>query len=331
MKARKFILKLSLAAVILWFVWDKFDFGQLRMVLTNPALLAVIPACWLANQALTMLRLHSILQALGRPTRLSDVVQANMSSALIGSLIPGVIGTDVVKFFYLKKHDPEIPHVQLGLILVIDRMLGLLAVVAWCSFFSLLIIVNDDAAALDGSTKLYLYLPFALLIVSGVGLSIIDVIMRFLSRFNLPSIASDSVRTYRQLIQSYNRKSLALLITYNLSAVFVLLAGLVFIGGKLQIQQHGEAMATLQFFLIPLVLIASMLPLTPMGMGVAQVTMASAYNQFGLDSSVGVSISTLSQLGLLVVSVLFGGSFFLWGRDVKISHCNPDSPIKKVS
>ena len=84
--------------------------------------------------------------------------------------------------------------------------------------------------------------------------------------------------------------------------------------GEIQLQQTGVAMATQQFFLIPLSLIASMLPITPMGIGVSQVTMAVAYKMYGLDPSVGVTLSTLSQMGLLIVSVVIGGAFFIVGK-----------------
>ena len=313
MKALKFLLKPVAAAVILWLVWDKFDFGQLRLVLTNRAFLAVIPLCWTLNQVLTTLRLHSVLRALGRPAHLGDVVQANLSSLFVGNMMPGVIGADVVKFFYLKKHDPAMSNVQLTAVLSIDRILGLVAVLFWCSFFSLFI--HHDAQTKNvATTRLLTYLPIAVLSLSLVGLGMLDFILKLVVRFKLPVVIRDLVGTHRHLVQTYNRKSFVLVMVYNLLAVFVLLAGLVFVGGKLQSQQHGEAMVTLQFFLIPLVLIASMLPLTPLGLGVAQVTMASAYGLFGLNPSVGVSISTLSQLGLLTVSVLVGGSFFLLGK-----------------
>jgi uncharacterized membrane protein YbhN (UPF0104 family) len=85
-------------------------------------------------------------------------------------------------------------------------------------------------------------------------------------------------------------------------------------GGQLQLHEGGEPMFALQFFLIPLVLISSMLPLTPMGIGVAQISMAGAYELFGLSSSVGVSVSTLSQLGLLMVSLIVGGICFLLSK-----------------
>ena len=56
-----------------------------------------------------------------------------------------------------------------------------------------------------------------------------------------------------------------------------------------------------------------MLPIAHLGIGVSQLTLAVAYEVFGLDSTLGVSVSTFSQLGLLV-SIVVGSTFFLLGR-----------------
>lgn len=313
MRGLKYSLKLAIAIAILWLVWDKFDSAQFRFVLTNPLLLVIIPLSWILNQLLTTLRLYSVLQALERPTQLHDVIQANMSSLFVGNLMPGVIGTDVVKFFYIKRHDPAISNTELGLVLALDRILGLVAVLFWCVFFSLFI--DRDALGQNPQvTQLLSYIPIALLFLIVASFAMLDYIMVFLSRFQLPITFQNLVKTYRHLMKCRSKRSLIIVMAYNLLAVFVLLAGLVFVGGQLNVEQGYQSMIALQFFLIPLVLVASMLPLTPMGIGVAQITMASAYGLFGLDSSVGVSISSLSQLGLLSISILIGGIIFLLGK-----------------
>jgi uncharacterized protein (TIRG00374 family) len=236
-----------------------------------------------------------------------------MSSLFIGNVIPGIIGADAIKFFYIKKHDPAMTNTQLALVLTLDRIIGLIAVLFWCSIFSFYIGVDMGVKGLR-VTQILAYLPIIILLLILLCLAMLNFIMAFVSRFQIPEVLRNFVDTYEHLVQSRNTRSLVFIIVYSLLAVFVLLAGLVFVGGWLHLQQSGEAMYTMQFFLIPLVLIASMLPLTPMGVGVAQITMSGAYGLFGLDPSVGVSISTLSQLSLLSVSIVIGGTIFLLGK-----------------
>jgi uncharacterized protein (TIRG00374 family) len=306
----KTLLKLLITGSILYFIWDKFDFSQLQHVFKNPLLLVIVPVCWLLNQLLTTMRLHTFFLALGRPTKFFDVLHANMSSLFVGNLLPGVVGADVVKYFYLKRHDPSIFRSQLALILVLDRIMGLMSVLFWCSFFSVFILFGITTSP----PALLIYLPSILLIILIVGLFTVKLIAPYASRLKLPLLVIGLIDTYHQILKLKNSRELTLMMFYNLLAVFILLAGLVFIGGQLQLQQNEESMYILQFFLIPLVLIAAMIPLTPMGIGIAQVTMASAYSLFGLDESIGVTVSTLSQLGLLTISVLVGGGFFLKGK-----------------
>lgn len=314
MTVLKFLIKLAIAAAIIWLVWDKVDFLQMKFILANPVLITLIPICWLLNQILTTLRLHTVLHALGRATKLNDVFRANMCSLFIGNLMPGVIGADAVKFFYLKRHDPSILNAQLVLVLALDRVLGLVAVLFWCSVFSFFI-NTDGWGQSSGVSTLFIYVPAAIFVLIILGFLTLSLVIGYISRFKLPIFIFNFFDTYRYLVERRNNRSLAIVMGYNLMAVFVVLAGLVLVGGQLQLQQSGEEMIALQFFLIPLVLIAAMLPLTPLGLGVAQITMAGAYGLFGLEASVGVSISTLSQLGLLSVSILVGGVFFLLSKN----------------
>ncbi len=313
-------LKIVVAAIIIYLAWDKFNFEQINFVLTNPLLFLIIPLCWILNQILTTLRLHTILRILKRPTRLSDTLRANLSSLFVGNLIPGVVGADVVKFFNLRKHDPLIKKSQLALILTIDRILGLISVLFWCSFFSFFI-----ARKSSDSTMLLTYLPIAILLSVFIAVIVLNLFATFLLRFRIPAIIRDLIETCKILVQGGEKKLLFLMMFYNLLAVLVLLTGLVIVGGKLQLQQSGESMIALQFFLIPLVLVAAMLPITPMGVGVAQITMAGAYSLFGLDSAVGVSVSTLSQIALLGVSIFIGGASFFLDTNFKF-----DKKSKKI-
>ncbi|MES2823699.1 MAG: lysylphosphatidylglycerol synthase transmembrane domain-containing protein [Pseudomonadota bacterium] len=312
MKYLKLLLKLSITCVVLWFVWSHVNLSQIQSILTNPWLLSVIPICWIINQLFTSLRLYSIVKALGRPVHLFDVIQANLGSLFIANLMPGVVGGDVIKYFYLKKNDPSISKVQLVLILMLDRILGLFAVLFWCSIFSFFIDVKAVHSQLS-YLNLLTYMPFVMFIFVLCFFLLFNTFMKFFSKYNFPPMIRNLIEVYEHFVKSANWRSLLLVMSYNFFAVFILLLGLVLVGGYLEYQQIGAPMICFQFFLIPLVLIAAMLPITPMGIGVAQITMAAAYELYGLTPSVGVSVSTLSQLGLLFVSVFVGGVFFLLG------------------
>lgn len=304
-------LKVLVALAILWLIRDKFDLQQFISVVNNPLLLLIVPLCWGMNQFFTTMRLHTMLKALDRSAQLSDIFRANFSSLFMGNLMPGVMGADVIKFFYIKKHDINISNTQLVLILSLDRFFGLLAILFWCSVFSFII---DTSTYTDKLTILLIHLPIILLGAFVASFFAINILLKYMRRFTLPTVIQDLVATFMLLISTKQKKLLVMIMVYNLLAVFVVLAGLVVVGSFLHERQTGQAMMSMQLFLIPLSLIVSMLPLTPMGIGVVQVTMGGAYALFGLDPSVGVSVSTSSQIGMFIVSILIGGPFFLSGK-----------------
>lgn len=314
MRSLILLLKLVVSGSIVWLVWDKFDFSQIQHIFSNPLLLVTIPVCWALNQLLTTLRLHSILKALGRPTQLADVAHANLSSLFVGNLMPGIIGADIIKFFYIKKHDSGMSNTQLAVVLAVDRVLGLIAVLFWCSFFSFFIDINVFDHQKERSLNLLSYLPTILLIGILLALATSKFFIRFFARLPLPELIKKFITTYWNLLTSHKKGTLALVMIYNLSAVLVLLTGLAFIGGQIQAEQNEQITLAFHLFLIPLSIVATMLPITPMGIGVAQITMAGAYELFGLNPAIGVSISTLSQLSLLGISVLVGGPVFLFRK-----------------
>lgn len=304
--------KLALAAAVLWLVWDKFDADQFRLVLGDPWLALVIPVAWLLNQVLTTLRLHALLRALQRPVSAGGVFRAAMASLFVGNLMPGVIGADVVKFFYLHKSDPGMSRGELAIVVGFDRVLGLFAVVFWCALFGAWVAVFQRDLVPDRLLLLQ-YMPAALLVAMVAGLLLLDTLVRLAGRLPLPGMVRQMNAAYARFRSGGSPRAVAAVLAYNLAAVFVLLSGLVIVGARLLANESGAGLVALQYFLVPLVLIAAMLPLTPMGIGVAQIGMAGAYALYGLEASVGVAISSLSQLGLLLVSLAVGGLMFLLG------------------
>lgn len=304
-----FLAKIVVAATILWFIWDEFDGSQFAYVLERPALALLLPVTWLINQLLVTLRLTLILHTLERSVTYGDVLRANMSALFFGNVLPGTVTIDIIKYFYIKQHDPDIPATWLIMVFLLDRAIGLFCILFWCSGFGILL------AATQGVSEIpYWYVP-GLLLITGVvgglvGLGLKDLVKRY-------SWSQRLVPLIDMLDLMFNRRKiirLSAVVLSSLAAVFVLLGGSVMLGAILHFELTGNAAVLEQFFLVPLSLVASMIPIAPLGVGVSQFTLSVAYEALGLVSSVGVSVSTWSQLGALVISVIFGGYFFVAGR-----------------
>lgn len=308
-QALAFLAKLAIAATILFFIWDEFDGSQFAYVLERPALALLLPVTWLVNQLLVTLRLTLILHTLERSVTYGDVLRANMSALFFGNVLPGTVTIDIIKYFYIKQHDPDIPATWLIMVFLLDRAIGLFCILFWCSCFGILL------AASQGMREIpYWYVP-GLMLVAGImgalaGLVLKDLVKRYRwSQKFVPLIDMLDLMFNRQKITQ-----LAAVVLSSLAAVFVLLGGSVILGATLHSEITGDSAILEQFFLVPLSLVASMIPIAPLGVGVSQFTLSVAYEALGLVSTVGVSVSTWSQLGALVISVIFGGYFFVAGR-----------------
>ena len=87
----------------------------------------------------------------------------------------------------------------------------------------------------------------------------------------------------------------------------------------------------LTMFIFPALTIVSALPITPLGLGVGQLAVGSAFKIFGLPSEIGVAVATLSQLTLGIVSLLFGGALFWLNRSKTVDASALEEPEEKAA
>lgn len=303
------ILKFLLAILIIWLMRDKFNLSQFYTIISNPSLFLIALISWGLNQFLVSIRLNNIMQALGIASNFKSILNANMSSLFAGNLLPGVIGSDLIKYFYLKKKEKNLSD-QLVLALTIDRVLGLFTIVLYSLFFSVFLLIDMASSKINLGILWLVSAPWLICIFS--------ILLFFLTKIFIKAYKPSSNKFYSFknaldfAVSKGSRKFLLLAIINSFFAVFSLMAGLAWIGGELHAFSTGNQMFFLQLLLIPLVLISAILPFTPMGVGIAQFTMASAYSLCGLDESVGVTVSSISQLSLLLLSLVIGGYFFIF-------------------
>jgi len=302
-------IKLIFLALISYFIWDKVDLGQIKKFLSVPYIFMAIVGGWILNILLTIFRLNCLLKLVGRRVQIWGLIESVMSSIFVGSLVPGIIGTDGAKFYFIKKLDPTIEMRQLALVLIVDRLLGLMALLFWCSL-SGLILIFFFKESYGKKIFILIYLPLCAMLILLFSIRLFSFLIKKFPHFNsrnyVVKLIADGSEIFNQCISIKFFEGMF----FNLMAVLILLLALVYMGVSLTLNPSIQDGAV-QFFLIPLVLFSAMIPLTPFGIGVAQVTMASAYALFGLSESTGIAVSTASQIGLLFVTLLFGGVFFM--------------------
>lgn len=306
MKTALLLLRVAAAALVIWWISDLFDREQFGIVITNPVMLIIPTACWQGNQILTSIRTHFLLRRIGYFTQYFNILRAHMSSLFLGSVLPGVIGVDIVKGVYLIGYDKTFSKTRIASVLLVDRLFGVGAIITWSAIFALL------ADSADNSTHTAVILvPAALLAIGLVGYGA----MRFaVSRATLngwPSVLVSVWSVFGDITDFRDWRYAAIVLATNFGAVLLLLIGVASVGASIYTELTGDAHFFLQLFLMSFTLLVTAVPITPFGVGIGQITAGGLYGLYGLDPSVGVTVSTVQQISLLLISVTVGGPFLV--------------------
>jgi uncharacterized membrane protein YbhN (UPF0104 family) len=235
-----------------------------------------------------------LLSALGASVSLRQVTAANMSGLFYSSVIPSALSGDVARAARLYQNAPQ--HAAITLSLVIDRLLGLL---------------NISVFLVIGSVVYSEYLPFSLNrplqvlvlfgIVAIVGLAAIVVVSKYFPEWLEP---------YIKALRVFRTHPLALVIGSLLTLVIHLL-----IAGMLWLLVHpfwDSPQILYCLFMIELLTVAEMLPISVAGLGVREGLYVLMLEPFGIATSEAIGIA-LAQFAITVIIALVGGGFECWG------------------
>jgi glycosyltransferase 2 family protein len=121
-------LKFGIAGGLLWWMiyTDKVDFGQLRIYLDQPKILALYTGIWFINVILIQsARWKSLLWGLDIRVSWFRILQLQTVGIFFNTAIPGAVGGDVVKAVYIVR-DQQLEHrTPAAMSILMDRITGL--------------------------------------------------------------------------------------------------------------------------------------------------------------------------------------------------------------
>ena len=133
MRSKKYLITLLKAAVAVLLVWYLLKSGRLSKEsverLFNPGafpFLLLGAFAFLLSQALASLRIVFLLRIIGIRLGLFQAFKLTMVGNFFNMVIPGMVGGDIVKGYYLVKSEEKQKGRSSGIV-VVDRVLGLLA------------------------------------------------------------------------------------------------------------------------------------------------------------------------------------------------------------
>jgi glycosyltransferase 2 family protein len=242
-----------------------------------------------------------LLRVLGVKLPLWEVMRLAYLGLFFNNIVPGTVGGDLVKAWYVSKHEHKTAGVLVSIFL--DRILGLMAM-------AIIAAVMLCVVLLSGWESLEKMRPAAItvaivggLLVGALGFLLSDTLRRW---FHLDKIykrlpiahhfeaAGEAVNIYRQRIGS-----LVLAVCMTFVAHLCMFCSIAFLGSAM-----GMDTAVFTFLVyLPLIYILGAVPITPGGVGIVENLYVEAFRTVTVGASTIIALAMLTRLILILWSL----------------------------
>jgi glycosyltransferase 2 family protein len=231
-----------------------------------------------------------------------------MIGALFNVVIPGAVGGDVIKGYYVCRRDVEKTPEALATI-VMDRVLGLLGLLSLAAISAVW-----SFRLANGGRSLTMLRSFAIALTIGGGVALVLAVavggrFRVFDRWQTSRWVSSLSRAIGSLAE-YRRRPGVLIRGVAASILIQVLSCVVF---YLAVQAlEGPSIGWGYYLLlVPLGLITTALPVSPAGVGVGQAAFFTLFKVIpGVSGALGAAACTVYQL-LLILVYLTGFYWYL--------------------
>ena len=301
------------AALIYWLVQKKVLQFEHFSALAAPGFLSILASLVFIMIFMNNYRWQLLLQAQDVPAQMRATLPLSFIGMFFNFAMPGGVGGDVIKGYYLLQDFPQ-KKLPAALSIFMDRIVG---------FF---IMVLTAAIALAFNWEEVMRSPQFKAVASGVLLLLVAFTVFFtlaLSRrlrgltkwiYRLPGghviqRISDGIHAYRAAPQTLLWSFALSAFSQTMMIIFVILVGERLHPGALPYSAY--------FFLVPVGLVVTALPISPAGVGVGQTAFYFLFSLYvGSDSAIGPTAITGIQI-LQFAWGLVGAYFYLTRKSVK--------------
>jgi len=308
------ILKISIAVVLIWWMISsgRLNPRNLAGALRHWDLLLMAAGLIYGQIAITGLRWHLLLRSQKISLSLRDTLALNMIGTMFNTIIPGAVGGDVMKGYYLSRRAPTRRTLALTTLLV-DRVLGVLGLL----ILSLIAALWNRDIAENMAMRTLLQMAAAAAAIGIVGFAtamllgnrLLRFIQPFADRFRPVTIFSKVLAA----LTEYQHHQVIVLVSVVISVFNHLLSTAAFFLCARAITDAPIELS--QFlFVVPLGLLTTAIPISPAGVGVGQAAFFTLFGLLpGLGGQLGSEACTLFQ-GVLVSVYLTGFIVYVFYR-----------------
>lgn len=313
-------LKFALAiGIITWLVRSGLlDVDQLLRLLRGEYLILGLLLCFVGI-FINNYRWYLLLKCQGFQTTISSTLSLTFIGLFFNLAMPGGVGGDLVKGYYVVQDNPDRRMASAASIFV-DRVVGFFSMVLMS-----LIALALNFHLMDGKEELkrLAWGAFALFALFLVGMAV-ALSNRFKNGFVRMVSALPGGHFFSRLMEVFfaYRGHLGVLsfglFLSMLSQTCVVLF-FIMVGQAMNVEIPLQA----YFFVVPVGLIAMAAPIAPAGIGVGQAAFLALFNMYlGYNSPVGPTAATANQIVMLIWGI-FGSIFYFRRKKPSFAEAAP--------
>ncbi len=296
--AAKLILGIGVLAYVLQS--GKIDFAELRSMFAHPAYIFVGLSFLALITLLSSLRWYFLVRAQGLSLGARQLVELTMIGNFFNTFMPGAVGGDLIKAWYVAGREPTRKTKAIFTVLL-DRVIGL-----GVFFLFAAVALALHYEWLEGNTQLKL-LALSVWGVSGAMLlAALLFFSPFVSRLG-PARSLLAVLRRQQKVSKLLDAALLYRNHFGAICIAIVLSCLSITGNVLLFRIQGNLIdipldMAAYFFVIPVALTVSAVPLLPGGIGVGQMAFFTLFQWVGVSNpKQGSTLCTAVQ----IYSILF--------------------------
>ncbi len=308
-------LKVAAACILIWYL---FKSGRLRTenllrLLHSESLPILIPSAiaFLFSQLLSSIRIRFLLEVIEVRINFIPIFKLTMIGNFFNLVIPGTVGGDIVKGFYLTRHESNSKGRSSGIV-VIDRVVGLIAL-SFFGFVSVIYIAwKYGFLFFPHHYELWAIIALSFVpIVSFVGVILIckyEPIRQRLRRFVLKVFPKGFIHNGIEGLVLITKKWRYIFYSFLIS---ILVQGLSLAGLLNLVNLIGEDLPDLIALVAvsSLVMLMGIIPLTPGNIGWTELLATFGWAAVGTKGGADVF---LSWRVITILCSLAGGLFYLF-------------------
>lgn len=303
-------IRVLITGILFAYLYESLDwqhFGQIISRSKIKWLLAAV-AAYGVTTAFSIWRWHILLSAYHTMMRLARTAQLTMIGLFANSFLPGTMSGDVFKIYYATK---ELPHIKPTVVMsvIIERLLGFIAMFL---ISTVLILLRYKALTSETATRyaVYFYFAFFGIIIFVVILAAWEKIHKFipfLDKLPFQEHLREAADAYRFFMTHPTCIGGGLLISAVAQFSLMFMSYCVALALGMDISFWDLAAV------LPLVMLVTLIPATPGGLGVREVAFKHFLLFAGMTKEASVALSLGSFLVVLFWNLL-GGLVYLQFR-----------------